>query len=128
MTNAGGMNPGCCVREAAAILSAAGLANQRVAMVSGDDLLSRLAELQSAGCRFENLDTGRPLAELAEPVVSANAYRAPHPLQKPCRSVPESWSPAAWPMLRSPWARPCTSSAGLAATGSGWPERASPGM
>src|SRR5690606_15238312 len=35
---------------------------------------------QAAGCRFENLDTGQPLAELKEPVVSANAYLGARPI------------------------------------------------
>ena len=74
VTNAGGMNPLACVRRAAAILAEAGLADERLAVVTGDDLLPRLAELQEAGCPLTNLDTGQPLSSLAEEVVSANAY------------------------------------------------------
>ncbi|HEV3006673.1 MAG TPA: acyclic terpene utilization AtuA family protein [Pirellulales bacterium] len=74
VTNAGGMNPTSCVRAAARILTEAGLANTPLGIVTGDDLLADLAILQAAGCEFKNLDTGQPLAALAEPVVSANAY------------------------------------------------------
>ena len=74
ITNAGGVNPHLCAAAAAKILAAAGLADTLIGVVSGDDLLSRLPELQAAGCRFENLDTGQALAELHNPVVSANAY------------------------------------------------------
>jgi hypothetical protein len=80
VTNAGGVNPASCVREAAGIMAAAGLAGERVARVTGDDLLAQLTQMQAAGCRFENLDTGQPLAELTEPVVSANAYLGAPPI------------------------------------------------
>ena len=81
VTNAGGMNPGSCVRRAAELLAAAGLGTQRVALVTGDDLLGRLGELQAAGCKLRaHLDTRVPLADLAEPVVSANAYLGARPI------------------------------------------------
>lgn len=74
VTNAGGMNPAACATVVGKLLSEAGLGEVRVACVSGDDLLPRLAELQAAGCPFLNFDSGRPLSELAAPIVSANAY------------------------------------------------------
>ncbi len=74
VTNAGGMNPRSCARAAARLLADAGLPETTIGVVIGDDILPELARLQAAGCKFENLDTGQPLAELAEPVVSANAY------------------------------------------------------
>ncbi len=80
VTNAGGMNPASCARAAAVILREAGLGDVRIGVVSGDDLLPRLAELKSAGCEFKNLDDGRPLAELMQPVVSANAYLGAQPI------------------------------------------------
>src|SRR5712691_10287308 len=39
ITNAGGMNPHACARKARAILAKAGLADRRIGIVSGDDLL-----------------------------------------------------------------------------------------
>jgi hypothetical protein len=51
-----------------------------VGVVTGDDLLPRLPELQAAGCRFENLDTGQPLSQLGRDVVSANAYLGARPI------------------------------------------------
>ncbi|HEY5313143.1 MAG TPA: acyclic terpene utilization AtuA family protein, partial [Pirellulales bacterium] len=80
VTNAGGVNPASCVRRAAEILAAAGLAGQRVALVTGDDLLMRLDELQAAGCKLAHLDSGVPLADLPMPVVSANAYLGAQPI------------------------------------------------
>jgi hypothetical protein len=80
VTNAGGMNPASCAKAAAAILREAGLGDTVIGVVSGDDLLPRMAELQAAGCPLENLDDGRPLSELKQPIVSANAYLGAQPI------------------------------------------------
>ncbi|MGE3408439.1 MAG: acyclic terpene utilization AtuA family protein [Pirellulales bacterium] len=80
ITNAGGVNPRACAKGAAAVLAAAGLDKAMIGMVTGDDLTARLAKLQADGCRFENMDTGQPLSELTQPVVSANAYLGAAPI------------------------------------------------
>ncbi len=74
------MNPRACACAAAGVLAAAGLHDVPIGVIAGDDLLGRLDEIQAAGCRLENLDTGRPLAELTSPVVSANAYLGARPI------------------------------------------------
>ncbi len=74
VTNGGGMNPLACVKQAARTLVAAGLGDVRLGAVWGDDLLGQLDALRQAGCQFNNLDTGAPLSQLTEPIVSANAY------------------------------------------------------
>jgi len=80
VTNAGGMNPANCARAAARVLESAGLGNESIGVVSGDDLMLSLADLQTKGCRFENLDTGAPLSSLSSSVVSANAYLGARPI------------------------------------------------
>jgi hypothetical protein len=80
VTNAGGVNPAACAAAAGSVLAAAGLHALRLGVVAGDDLLARLPELERAGCRFENLDSGQPLADLAQPVASANAYLGAAPI------------------------------------------------
>lgn len=80
VTNGGGMNPRACAVAAAKILAAANLGDTRIGVVDGDDLLPRLADLQAAGCPFENLDTGEPLSALKQPIVSANAYLGAQPI------------------------------------------------
>src|ERR1700722_7416562 len=49
ITNAGGMNPTACAARARALLDRAGLADRRIAVVAGDDLLPRLDELLGQG-------------------------------------------------------------------------------
>ena len=80
VTNAGGMNPRACANAAAAVLQRAGLGDTTIGVVEGDDLLDRLDEIQAAGCRLENLETGQPLSELKTQVVSANAYLGARPI------------------------------------------------
>jgi hypothetical protein len=79
VTNAGGMNPKGCGERAAEILKQHGL-DKTIAVVDGDDLLPRLDELLAAGEHFTNLDTGRPLTDVRDRVVSANAYLGAAPI------------------------------------------------
>jgi hypothetical protein len=85
-TNAGGVNPGGC---AAAIVDAAralGLAGKlRVGVVSGDDILPRLDELLARGVDLRDMDSGRPLAEVRDRVLSANAYLGAWPVVEALR-------------------------------------------
>src|SRR4051812_35365535 len=80
VTNAGGMNPASCAERATAVLADAGLADRRVGVVAGDDLLPRLDELLAGGHPLTNLDTGEPLATVRDRVVSANAYLGARPI------------------------------------------------
>jgi hypothetical protein len=80
VTNAGGMNPHACAAKAVELLTKAGLAARRVAVVAGDDLLPRLDELIAGGHAFTNLDTGEPLEVVRQRVVSANAYLGSQPI------------------------------------------------
>jgi hypothetical protein len=80
VTNAGGVNPIACARRAGAILERAGMGDLPIGFVTGDDLMPRLVDLQRQGCEFKNLDTGRPLGELRQTVVCANAYLGAKPV------------------------------------------------
>jgi hypothetical protein len=80
VTNAGGMNPQSCARAAAKILATEALEDLRIGVVTGDDLLPRLEEFRSAGCEFQNLDTGEPLSNLKHEIVSANVYLGAQPI------------------------------------------------
>ncbi|MFO0966940.1 MAG: acyclic terpene utilization AtuA family protein [Gemmataceae bacterium] len=79
VTNAGGMNPSACARRAQEVLKRGGLARS-VAVVTGDDLLPRLDRLIEEGHPFLNLDTGQPLSDVRDRVVSANAYLGAQPI------------------------------------------------
>lgn len=80
VTNAGGMNPTACAKAAAKLLNEATLDDTKIGIVSGDDLLPRIPELQKAGCEFRNLDTDEPLSSLKNKIVAANAYLGAEPI------------------------------------------------
>jgi len=80
VTNAGGMNPHACAAAAKGVLAKADLADARVAVVAGDDLMPRLDELAAGGHALNHLDTGQPLAAIRDRVVSANAYLGAKPI------------------------------------------------
>jgi hypothetical protein len=71
VSNAGGLNPHACADSLRQVAERLGL-SPRIAIVAGDDVLPRVADLRSAGHRLMHMDTGAPLAT-AEPV-TANAY------------------------------------------------------
>jgi hypothetical protein len=75
IANAGGVNAGACAR--AVLRAAPGL---RVAVVTGDDVFSRLDDFAARGHEMRDLDTGAPLAEVRSRVLSANAYIGAFPL------------------------------------------------
>lgn len=74
VTNAGGLNPVACARRVSRKLCEAGLAEIRLAAVTGDDLRPTIDELCTAGEAFSNLETGEPFESIRERLVSANVY------------------------------------------------------
>lgn len=73
VNNAGGLNPKAMAAQVEGILAELGL-EATVAYIDGDDLMTRLPELQQAGEAFVNIDRGVPLAESGNTPVTANAY------------------------------------------------------
>jgi hypothetical protein len=99
VTNAGGLNPEACAREVGRLLAAEGMGGEKIAWVSGDDLMPRMEELRSAGERFAHFDSGalledfeakrsedargeadRSKADRPGGLVSANAYLGARPI------------------------------------------------
>ena len=79
--NAGGVNPRGCARALADMARKLGLAGKlRIGIVTGDDLLERLDGLLARGHQLANLDTGRPLRDVRDRVLSANAYLGAAPV------------------------------------------------
>lgn len=74
VANAGGVNPEACEKRLLEVAREHGALGLRIGMVTGDDILDRLDELIDSGVTFENMDDGRPLAEIRDRVLSANVY------------------------------------------------------
>lgn len=79
--NAGGVNPRACAAAVADTARRLGLKGQlKIGVVSGDDLLGHLDGLLARGHTLDNLDTGRPLRDVRDRVLSANAYLGAWPI------------------------------------------------
>jgi len=79
--NAGGVNPSACAAAVAAAARGLGLQGKlKIGIVTGDNLLDRLDGLLARGHALTNLDTGRPLRDVRDRVLSANAYLGAWPI------------------------------------------------
>jgi hypothetical protein len=84
ITNAGGLNPDACAQSAARVLGHAGLSHLKVAAVSGDDVLVHLRAKPDTK-EFCHLETGKPLTEILDKLVTANAYIGAEPVTEALR-------------------------------------------
>ncbi|MDB5750717.1 MAG: hypothetical protein JWP65_1138 [Ramlibacter sp.] len=75
ISNGGGVNPRAAAERVAEGARAAGLQGTRIALVEGDDLLSKLDTLVADRIPLVNMDTGdEDFAAIRSRVVSANVY------------------------------------------------------
>lgn len=74
VSNSGGLNPLGAAKKVAAILAKQGIKGVKIAVVTGDDMLSKLSQMQEAGIPLENLDSGIPFSENKYEVVQSNVY------------------------------------------------------
>ncbi len=80
-TNAGGVNPAACARAIVETAQRLGLAGKvKIGVVTGDDILPRLDDFLARGIPLKDMDTGRPLADVRDRVLSANAYLGAWPV------------------------------------------------
>jgi hypothetical protein len=80
-SNAGGVNPRACAEALARLTKQLGFEGKlKIGVVTGDDLLGRLDGLIARGHQLKNLDTGRPLRDVRDRVLSANAYLGAAPV------------------------------------------------
>ena len=85
-SNAGGVNPRGCAEAVLAVARKLGLPRKlRVGLVSGDDILDRLDELMARGHALNDMETGRPLSDIRDKVLSANAYLGMAPIVEALR-------------------------------------------
>jgi len=79
VANAGGVHVAACRDRLAEVCRQQGV-TPALGVVSGDDLLPRLDELLAAGVPIANLDDGRPLRDIRDRIVAANAYLGAWPI------------------------------------------------
>ena len=85
-SNAGGVNPRGCAEAVLEVARKLGLKRKlRVGLVSGDDILDRLDDLIHRGHALTDMETGRPLSDIRDRVLSANAYLGMAPIVEALR-------------------------------------------
>ena len=83
ISNAGGVNPLACKAAVEKLAAELGVAERvRVGVVLGDDIFGSLDDLMASGEPLLNMDTGRPLSDVADKVLSANVYLGATPVVK----------------------------------------------
>ncbi len=80
VTNAGGLNPGSCARRCAGLMAKEGLADVALGVVSGDDILEKIPGWVREGEPLAHLETGAPIATVADRLVAANVYLGARPI------------------------------------------------
>ncbi|MDX1418541.1 MAG: acyclic terpene utilization AtuA family protein [Rubricoccaceae bacterium] len=85
ISNAGGVNPTACAEAIVEGVRARGVTGLKVAVVTGDDLLDDLDDLLADGVALKHMETGQPLAEVRDQIVSANAYLGAGPIVEALR-------------------------------------------
>ena len=81
IANAGGVNPRACADALLALADRRGVRGKlSLGVVTGDDLLPHLDTLLEQGHALANMDTGEPLSQVRDRVLSANAYIGSEPI------------------------------------------------
>ena len=79
LSNAGGVNPQACKDAILDVAQKAGL-KVRIAVVDGDNILDELHELGQQGHALENMETGAPINDVKDELLSANVYFGAAPM------------------------------------------------
>jgi len=80
ITNAGGVNPQAAAETVLAIARSHGISGLRIGIVTGDDILHRIDDLIAAGYPLLHMDTGVPIAQVRDRLLSAHVYLGARPV------------------------------------------------
>lgn len=80
VSNAGGVNPVACKDAILKLVEQKGVGDLKIAVVDGDDILSNIDELIEQDHHLKNMDTGEPVEEVKDKLLSANVYFGSKPI------------------------------------------------
>ncbi|MFZ5644869.1 MAG: acyclic terpene utilization AtuA family protein [Bacillota bacterium] len=80
LTNAGGINPAGAGQMVYDLAKKMGLKGLRIAVITGDDLLSRLGELRNIGISLCDMESGEDISSILDRILFANAYLGAGPM------------------------------------------------
>lgn len=85
ITNGGGVNPLAARDKIFEVARAKGIKGLKVGVVTGDDILPRVGELVDGGHQMLHMETGEPISNVKERLLSANVYTGAWPLVEALR-------------------------------------------
>lgn len=74
VTNAGGLNPRSCATQCARVLESAGLGQEVIAVVEGDDVVDSIPHWLESNIDLAHMETGEPIVGVAKRLIAANVY------------------------------------------------------
>jgi len=80
ISSAGGVNADACLNATGEIIHKLGLSGIKVATVTGDDIYHQIDSILGKGEQLKNMDTGEPLTQIRDNILSANAYLGAFPI------------------------------------------------
>ncbi|HKJ34006.1 MAG TPA: acyclic terpene utilization AtuA family protein [Balneolales bacterium] len=80
VSNAGGVNPRACKDAILKIAQEKGYSHLKIAVIDGDDILDRINDLIKEGHALKNMDTGEPISNVSNKLLSANVYFGAEPI------------------------------------------------
>jgi hypothetical protein len=85
ITNGGGVNPIAARDKIFELARAKGITGLRIGVVLGDDILPTIDDLISAGHAMKHMETGQPIVDVRNKLLSANVYTGAAPLVEALR-------------------------------------------
>ena len=80
VTNAGGLNTASCAVVCGRIAVGHGLDDMAIGVVTGDDVLGRIASWRGDGVPLDHMETGEAIDRVADRLVCANVYLGARPI------------------------------------------------
>ncbi len=80
ITNGGGVNPIACANAIKKVSEDLGIKDLKIGVVLGDNIRDRLNEILASDAGLKNMETGEPLINIKEKILSANVYFGAFPI------------------------------------------------
>lgn len=80
ITNGGGVNPEAARDAVFAVARKLGITGLKIGIVVGDNILPRIDELIADGHAMKNMESGEPIADVKDKLLSANVYLGAGPV------------------------------------------------
>jgi hypothetical protein len=80
ITNGGGVNPISCAKAILEVAKSIGISELKIGVVLGDDIKDRIDSIIDSGCELNDMETGEPIINVKDKLLSANVYFGAFPI------------------------------------------------